>query len=152
MGNDIFTSKMQRNKLFFLMHEVQLFGTKFIFIAAFLQTVSLHRDQMLFVTYFYCDIFFHKHFWSKKLERERERFITSEIQCFRRSELPFKTVSMFQMKHSKWVQSLYTQLYQFMIRSNWGLLLILILIFFFWFVRWSFAFFFFFLRSIFLLV
>ena len=28
---------------------------------------------MLFVTYFYCDIFFHKHFWSKKLNTERER-------------------------------------------------------------------------------
>ena len=65
MGNDIFTSKMQRNKLFFLMHEVQLFGTKFIFIAAFLQTVSLHRDQMLFVTYFNCDIFFTNTFGAK---------------------------------------------------------------------------------------
>ena len=100
------------------------------------------------VTYFFTNTFGAKSY----RERERERFITSEIQCFRRSELPFKTVSMFQMKHSKWVQSLYTQLYQFMIRSNWGLLLILILIFFFWFVGWSFAFFFFFLRSIFLLV
>ena len=76
MGNNIFTSKMRRNKPFFFLNALSpAFGTKFIFIAAFLHTVSLHKDQMLFVTYFNCDIFFHKHFWSKKLNREREREI-----------------------------------------------------------------------------
>ena len=34
----------------------------------------------------------------RERERERERFITSEIQCFRRSELPFRMISMFQTK------------------------------------------------------
>ena len=35
------------------------------------------------------------------------------FQCFRQSELPFRMVSMFRTKSSKWVQSLQTQLYQF---------------------------------------
>ena len=33
------------------------------------------------------------------------------FQCFRQSELPFRMVSMFWTKSSKWVQSLQTQLY-----------------------------------------
>ena len=97
MGNNIFTSKMRRNKLFFLLFKCikSSFSAQSSFSLQHFYEQLVHRDQML--TYFYCDIFFHKHFWSKKLNRERDSLqvkfnVSDEVsyrsewfQCFRRN-------------------------------------------------------------------
>ena len=120
MGNNIFNSKMQRNKLFLFCFFNALspaFRHKVHFhCSIFTNSYSTQRSDAI------CDIFLLWHIFSQTLleqkVKQRERFITSEIQRFRRSELPFRMVSMFQTKLSKWVQCLQTQLFQFMISSR----------------------------------